>query len=302
MKNQVWANVIRKLLGVTDVILVSSAKNIRNAMKNVTFSYGKILNRGEKRLANKSADYGKTIREFAAKHDLLPENDPRFAVVYNIIANADTVEGGILKIFENFPLCIHLISPAVEKFKLKKIHLDNNPKKEGDRNSTLNDWQLQLELELQTTPDLKKIIWYYDPVGNTGKTFFAKWKYQLDNSTALVLGNQTHAIYHILSKRTDDTKIVILDSNRSAYEEINYDYIENVKNGCFQSGEYCSTMTVMAIPHVVVFSNFKPNITQLSLDRYDVRKLVKIGDNITVHKVTLIRKKHVKTCKKTIQC
>ncbi len=121
MKNQVWANVIRKLLGVTDVILVSSAKNIRNAMKNVTFSYGKILNRAEKRLANKSADYGKTIREFAAKHDLLPENDPR-------LGNQNCKLRSVLRRNLNISPQMHHISPQhFHEFKfwhsLQKIHL-----------------------------------------------------------------------------------------------------------------------------------------------------------------------------------
>ena len=38
----------------------------------------------------------------------------------------------------------------------------------------LRRWQSNLTEEMNKTPDPRKIIWYNDPEGNTGKTFIAK--------------------------------------------------------------------------------------------------------------------------------
>ena len=146
------------------------------------------------------------------------------------------------------------------------------------------DWQLELQKELKTDPDPRKIFWYFDLIGNTGKTYFAKLTYQLDKFTAVVQGGQAKDIYHIISKRANDTKTVILDMSRSSQYLIDYNLIENVKNGYFQSGKYNSTMTIMPIPHIVVFANFRPNINKLSLDRWDVRRLSKKDKKIIVYK------------------
>jgi hypothetical protein len=100
----------------------------------------------------------------------------------------------------------------------------------------------------------------------------------------VVQGGQAKDIYHIISKRDNDTKTVILDMSRSSQYLIDYNLIENVKNGYFQSGKYNSTMTIMPIPHIVVFANFRPNINKLSLDRWDVRRLSKKDKKIIVYK------------------
>jgi hypothetical protein len=286
LKKQTRQSVVRKLLGVTNIIPVCSAKKIRDEMENVTFSYGKILNKHEKKLANKSTNYSEIVREFS-KTALVPEDDPRFDTVYNIISSADTVEDGMLKIYEDLPSHKTLIHPALQRYKLKKSQLDYNKKVEESKYIVWNDWQQQLELELQTSPDPRKIIWYYDPIGNTGKTFFAKWKYQLDKFTAIVLGGEAKNIYHILSKRTENTNTIIIDMSRACQHLVDYALIENLKNGYFQSGKYDSKMIVIPIPHLVIFSNFQPNISQLSLDRWEVRRLAKNGDKINIYKDVL---------------
>jgi hypothetical protein len=90
-KNQMRKSAVRRIFSITDAELVSSAKEFRDSMGEVTFSYGKILNKHEKKLANKSTSYGKTVNDFA-KTALIPEDDPKFDAVYNIVASADTRE------------------------------------------------------------------------------------------------------------------------------------------------------------------------------------------------------------------
>ena len=239
-------------------------------------SYGSLLNKYQKKVANKSTNYAETVQKFTTP-TLVPKDDPQFDIVYNIIADADTLEEGMLKIFEDLPLCKHLIIPAVKRYKLKKSQLDYIQRKEESKDIVWKEWQQELLSELETCPNPRKIIWYYDPVGNTGKTFFAKWRYQMDICTAVVQGGQAKDICHIISKRTDDTNTIIMDMSRSSQHMVDYNLIENVKNGYFQSGKYDSAMVIMPIPHMVIFSNFKPNTAKLSADRWDIRKLTRNG-------------------------
>ena len=288
MKNRVRHSAIRKMFSVVTVEPVSSPKIIRDSMGEATFSYGSLLNKHQKQIANKSTNYIEAVRNFE-KTTLVPEHDPKFETVYNIIASADTIDDGMLKVLENLPWSKHLLVPAVKRYKLKKSQMISNERKEESKSIIWNNWQQLLMKELDGKPDPRKIIWYYDRVGNTGKTFFAKWRYQLDKYTAVVQGGNAKDIYHIISKRKDETKTVIIDMSRSSQYMIDYNLIENVKKGYFQSGKYDSTMVIMSTPHMVIFSNFKPSTNKLSLDRWDVRKLTKNGDRITVCKETITK-------------
>ena len=283
MKNLVRGSAIRKMFSVVNVEPVLSPKTIRDSMGEVTFSYGSLLNKHQKKIANKSTNYIETVKEFA-KTTLIPEHHSQFETVYNIIANADTVDTGILTVLEDLPLHRNFIKPAVRRYKLKNSNLEYKQINDKNKDIVLYDWQLELQKELKTDPDPRKILWYFDLIGNTGKTYFAKLTYQLDKFTAVVQGGQAKDIYHIISKRDNDTKTVILDMSRSSQYLIDYNLIENVKNGYFQSGKYNSTMTIMPIPHIVVFANFRPNINKLSLDRWDVRGLSKKDKKIIVYK------------------
>ena len=270
MKDKVRPRTVRKLLGVTDILPVSSPKEVRDKMEDVSFSYGSLLNKHQKKLANKASDYSQAVQDFS-KTALVPEHDPRFDIVYNIIANADTVDKGKLTVYEDLPLCKHLIDHAVKRFELKKEHNLHLQKMEEGKRIVWKDWQLKLLKELDGKPSERKVIWYYDTVGNTGKTYFSKWRGELDKYTAIVQGGPPKDIYYIIAKRTHDTKTVIIDMARCSKGMLDYNLIENLKNGYFQSGKYDSTMKIMPIPHLVVFANYKPDMEQLSQDRWDIR-------------------------------
>jgi hypothetical protein len=179
----------------------------------------------------------------------------------------------MLRVFEDLPLCKHLIPHAVKRFKLKKEHNLHAKKKEESKNIVWKPWQQELLRELEGSPDARKIIWYYDPVGNTGKTFFAKWQNELSKTTAVLQSGKAKDMYHILSKHTEEIQTVLMDFTRSAEYEVDYNVIESVKNGYFQSGKYDSKCVIMPTPHLVVFANFKPRIEKLSVDRWDMRIL-----------------------------
>ncbi|MCP4991918.1 MAG: hypothetical protein GY928_39450, partial [Colwellia sp.] len=234
-KNQVRKSAVRKLFSATDAKSLPSPKEFRDSMGEVAFSYGKLLNKYEKKLANKSTNYCKIVQDFS-KTALVPEDDPKFDIVYDIIASADTIEEGMLKIYEDLPLCKHLIYAALKRFRLKQTQTHNKNSRAKAETIIWKPWQQELLKEIEASPDPRKIIWYYDPVGNNGKTYFAKWRYQLDPSTVVLQSGRSKDIYHILAKHAHEIKTVIFDFTRSAKDGINYNVIESIKNGYFQSG------------------------------------------------------------------
>jgi len=72
------------------------------------------------------------------------------------------------------------------------------------------------------------------------------------------------------------SKIYFFDCPRSKQGEfIQYDFLEEVKNGYVFSSKYESRNKVFPSPHVVVFMNELPDMTKLSKDRYEI---IRLGD------------------------
>ena len=60
----------------------------------------------------------------------------------------------------------------------------------------------------------------------------------------------------------------MLDFSRTQVDKINYQVIEDLKNGRYFSTKYVSEMRVYKPPHVVCFANSEPNFVALSTDRW----------------------------------
>ena len=65
MKDKVRPRTVRKLLGVTDILPISSPKEVRDKMEDVSFSYGSLLNKHQKKLANRASDYSQAVQDFS---------------------------------------------------------------------------------------------------------------------------------------------------------------------------------------------------------------------------------------------
>lgn len=139
---------------------------------------------------------------------------------------------------------------------------------------TPRDWQVDLENELLNDPDDRKIIWYSDPVGGSGKTSLAKYlavKYK-----ALVVSGKAsdvkYAVNNLVSKGRPP-RIIIYVCPRTYENFVSYDALESVKDGLFFSSKYESGMCMYPNPHVIVFANFVPNLASMTADRWDLRHL-----------------------------
>lgn len=192
---------------------------------------------------------------------------------------------------KNFPKC------HIEKAKGTDEQNYNYCKKENEYNSNMDDFQttlskITLEEEykdikwktwqeailtiIKQKPHNRHIYWFYDKNGNTGKTFIAKY-ICLKNNNVIIGDGKKNDVYYQIAKMIEMKiipRIIILDIPRYSQNWINYGVIETIKNGMIFSGKYESIKCIFPIPHVIIFSNEKPDITMWSIDRLKLVEIV----------------------------
>jgi len=163
-------------------------------------------------------------------------------------------------------------------------------------------WQKELLRILVRKADNRTIHWFWEPHGNTGKSQFAKFLCGTEHfpegfvEEARAAGHPTHGDSQIRAVlgggKASDLKcmitdiaknnggyfprIVLMDLSRTASspnKHIDYQGIEEVKNGSFFSGKYGSSFAIYNHPHVVVFANHPPPHGKLSKDRLHVQRV-----------------------------
>lgn len=140
------------------------------------------------------------------------------------------------------------------------------------------EWQIDLVEELKGKPNNRKIIWYVDKIGRSGKSQLARYLQITEENKYLCtkdLGTERDAatvITGAINKGWTGHGL-ILDLPRSAEKDKKriYAYIESIKDGHVTATKYEGGNTFFDIPHLVVFSNWEPNVMMLSLDRWDIR-------------------------------
>lgn len=139
----------------------------------------------------------------------------------------------------------------------------------------LYSWQKDIIDIVASSPDDRIINWYWEPVGNVGKSTFCK--YLAVKFDALVLSGKgadcKYAIIKWYDKYGYYPDLIIYDVPRSYVEYINFESLESIKNGLFFSGKYESGQVVMNCPHVFVFANSLPDTSQMSADRWRISRI-----------------------------
>lgn len=137
---------------------------------------------------------------------------------------------------------------------------------ERNENFEPRPWQEDVIKMVSSPCDNDRVInWYYDENGNAGKTVLAK--FLTTNHGALFLSNQKSADVACIY---DGHPIVCFNFSRTTCDRINYEIMENLKDGILMSGKYQPVQKVFKSPHVLVFANFKPKEEAMSSDRWNV--------------------------------
>lgn len=132
----------------------------------------------------------------------------------------------------------------------------------------LRPWQQELVAYVKGPVSSRQIKFIVDPQGNAGKSYMADYlEAHFRNVQIMNPSKKADMAYEY----DETTRIFILDCPRSKQGEfIQYDFLENIKDGRLFSPKYESYMKVFKSPHVIVFMNEDPDANALSSDRYDV--------------------------------
>lgn len=144
-------------------------------------------------------------------------------------------------------------------------------------------WELDMIEMVKVEPDERHIYWYWDPIGNTGKSKFAKWMYLEDPDkwvcvTDMGTSRDSATLIQGALNRGWEAWGVMIDLPRMVEENTRiYKYIEEIKNGFMTVQKWEGTPLPFETPHVIVFANWQPRIDKLSRDRWVVRLINQDG-------------------------
>lgn len=155
---------------------------------------------------------------------------------------------------------LKLVASIELAFKYKRMDFGPEP-----TNTYWRKWQKELLAELEGPAHRRKILWYHDPTGDSGKSVLAEHLF-IHRKDVLVL---THATPRDAATTIQTAqqmglvlKTIILDLTRSDAKYIAsaelYRALEEFKNGLITSTKYVGKTTALGRLHVVVFSNHRP--------------------------------------------
>lgn len=162
--------------------------------------------------------------------------------------------------------------------RIKKTITDEKNKLEFDlywKDFKLNELQENIYKLIKNNNDVRKILWFYDIIGNRGKSTLCN--YILANmENVIILNNAKNAdIAYIYNNE----ELMLFDFPRTLEDKVNYTVLENFKNCRILNTKYKVIIKYFKCPKIVVFANFKPDITKLSKDRWNIYKILK-GSNM----------------------
>lgn len=136
-------------------------------------------------------------------------------------------------------------------------------------------WQQQILEIIKTKPHPRTIHWYWEKDGGCGKSTLCRSILIRHKKNCLAAGGKGNDIKFAVATHVNDygktaLKTCLFDFERSLEGHISWSGIEQVKNGCFFSGKYESTSVVFNKPHVICFANHPPDLTKLSMDRWNI--------------------------------
>ena len=157
-------------------------------------------------------------------------------------------------------------------------------------NVELKPWQKDL-LEYMNHPTQRQIIWIVGKSCGEGKSWFQKYVKSVYGTRKVVSGinlrANTASICHVLSKQplsTADIFLFNIGKAKKKTDAVNYEVLEDLKDGDAFAAKYNSQQLKIRTPNVVmVFSNEGPDTNQLAIDRWKLLYIT--DDNLEVRQV-----------------
>lgn len=143
--------------------------------------------------------------------------------------------------------------------------------------TSLSTWQTALADIVTLPPPPRKISWWWESTGGVGKSFMAR-HLVLHHDAILMQLMKKSDMLHLLSKSIrSTTRCVVFDLTRSSEAGsvvVIYEVLEMLSNQYICSGKYDSQSLHIPLMHLIVFSNYAPDRSAMSADRWDVHHIV----------------------------
>ena len=204
--------------------------------------------------------------------------------ILNIVEKMEKngVSATIINVYENDPDNLFQIATAERILKMKNTAYLDVELFEDAKTVIWLPWQKRLCDLLTEKPDPRRIFVIYDPVGNCGKSFFAQNYRRLHFNTTVNFSNTGRSVDMLyVAQQYSERRVLFLDLSRSEADQVQYNAIEQLKNGSFVSTKYKSRFVDGRPPHFVIFTNFEPDYKKLSMDRWYIFDL-KHEDKTTI--------------------
>ena len=171
---------------------------------------------------------------------------------------------------------------ALSKDLQEALELYRNEDEDYDlyKNTVLYPWQEELLKHMN--PTHREVIWVVGKKTNEGKSYFQKYIKAMFKTPRVVSGinlkTSSKNICQSLRKyplATADIFLFNLGKSLKKYEEVNYELLEDLKDGDAFAEKYDSQKLKIKTPNVVmVFSNYNPKGKELATDRWQVFHIV----------------------------
>jgi len=137
------------------------------------------------------------------------------------------------------------------------------------RQDQLHDWQADIIDTLRGAPDDRTVNWVTDTEGGKGKTALCKYILSTFSNVLFLSSSSTKDALFQIVKEKKNFKIVLFNFPRMAEGHISYSAFEAIKDGLCYSGKYEGGYKIFPSPHVYIFANWSPDMSQLSRDRWN---------------------------------
>lgn len=169
---------------------------------------------------------------------------------------------------------------------------------------SMRKWQSDLYNIINSKSDRRKVYWIVDPIGGQGKTDFCTYVDTIkkkEECLTIACSGSLRDIADVVRNWVDQgawPKIILIDLPRTFNDDKHnsiYTIIESIKNGRLTCTKYKGNTIQFYPPHVMVFSNWMPDTSFLSKDRWIILNLKSDHAN---DKNAILKKINIETVKK----
>lgn len=137
------------------------------------------------------------------------------------------------------------------------------------------NWQEECIGLVHEAHDDREIHWWVDRKGGRGKTSMCK-HLVLRHDACYVAGkgeNVKYLVANWIAKRGAHPKLIVINLTRTLENFVNYGVIEEIKDGLFVSSKYKTESIIMNSPKIMIFANFAPDMSKMTVDRWVIHDL-----------------------------